>query len=188
MPREYDRNKRNKSWREIDRGKDRSAHRKEDRPRVPPNQQARSESASKVYRSKLDAFFDGDGKPPEQIREKLGQLEAKAPAPGGRERIAALKAIKDAGTSSAVTKAVRAYLDKWELPPDHDVLVQVLTASDDDYVAAALELIGELLGANRPPRRTTLLEQRLKRIVSLGEEPELQDRAKAILKQLRLFS
>jgi hypothetical protein len=186
MPREYDRNKRQKSWREIDRGKDRSAHRKEDRPRVPPHQQARSESASKVYRSRLDAFFDGDGKAPEQVRDKLKALDTKVP--GGKERTAALKKIKDAGTSSAVTKAVRAYLEQWELPPDHDVLVQVLTASDDEYVAAALELIGELLDANRAPRRTTLLEQRLKRIVSLGEEPDLQDRARALLKQLRLFS
>lgn len=186
MPREYDRNKRQKSWREIDRGKDRSAHRREERPQVPAHQKVRSESASKVYRSKLDAFFDGDGKAPAQIRDKLAALDAAAP--GGQERTAALKQIKAAGTSSAVSQAVRAYLERWELPPDHDVLVQVLTASDDDYVRAALEIIAELLAANRPPRRTTLLEQRLKRIVSLGEEPDLQERARAILKQLRLFA
>ena len=120
----------------------------------------------------------------------IGGIQLKAldtKAPGGKQRLAALKKIKDAGTSSAVTKAVAAYLKKWELPPDHDVLVQVLTASDEDYVADALELIGELLAANRPPRRTTMLEQRLKRIVSLGEDPALQERAREVLKQLRLF-
>ena len=58
MPRDYDSDKPKRSWRDIDRNKDKSAHRKEDRPPMNPFKQARADSASKVYKSKLDSFFD----------------------------------------------------------------------------------------------------------------------------------
>lgn len=178
--------RRERDWREIDRRKDQSKHRQPDRPQVPKHQRARAESASKVYKSKLDAFFDGDGKAPAHIKDKLQSLDDTSPE--GKKRIAALKKIKDSGTSSAVEQAVGTYLKSWELPPDHDVLAQVLTCSDEEYVGQALEIIADLLSKNRPPRRKTILEQRLRRVISLGDDPELADKAQAIIKQLRLFS
>ncbi|MBW2278449.1 MAG: hypothetical protein JRF63_13230 [Deltaproteobacteria bacterium] len=178
--------RRERDWREIDRRKDQSKHRQADRPRVPEHQQARAESASKVYKSKLDAFFDGSGKAPAHIKDKLQALDDTSPE--GKQRITALKKIKDAGTSLAVEKAVGVYLKSWALPPDHDVLAQVLTCSDEEYVGQALEIIDELLSKNRPPRRKTILEQRLRRVISLSDDPDLADKAQAIIKQLRLFS
>lgn len=185
MPRDRD-DRRERDWREIDRRKDRSKHRQPDRPQVPKHKQARAESASKVYKSKLDAFFDGDGKAPAHVKDKLATLDDASPE--GKQRLAALKAIKDAGTSSAVDKAVAAYLREWSLPPDHEVLAQVLLASEEEYVEQALELIEELLSHNRPPRRKAVLEQRLRRVISLGEDPDLADKAQALIRQLRLFS
>jgi len=185
MPRDRD-DRRERDWREIDRRKDQSKHRQPDRPQVPKHKQARAESASKVYKSQLDAFFDGDGKAPAHVKDKLEALDDTSPE--GKKRIAALKKIKDAKTSSAVDRAVDAYLAKWELPPDHDVLAQVLTCSDEEHVGRALETIADLLSKNRPPRRKTILEQRLRRVISLGDDPDLADEAEAIIKQLRLFS
>ena len=69
MPRNYDDDRPKRSWREIDKNKDRSQHRKEDRAPMSSFKQARADSASKVYKSKLDNFFDGDGKAPEHVRE-----------------------------------------------------------------------------------------------------------------------
>jgi hypothetical protein len=178
--------RRERDWREIDRRKDKSKHRQPDRPQIPQHKQARAESASKVYKSKLDAFFDGDGKAPDHIKDKLSTLDDASPE--GKKRIAALKKIKEAGTSSAVDKAVDAYMASWELPPDHDVLAQVLMCSDEEHVDQALETIAELLSKNRPPRRKAILEQRLRRVINLGEDPDLADKAQDILKQLRLFS
>ena len=67
--------RRERDWREIDRRKDRSKHRQPDRPQVPKHKQARAESASKVYKSQLDAFFDGDGKAPAHVKDKLATLD-----------------------------------------------------------------------------------------------------------------
>ncbi len=186
MPRDYDKDRPKKSWREIDKGKDSSSHRKQDRPAMNPFKQARADSASKVYKSKLDNFFDGDGKAPAHVKEKLSTLADSSPE--GKKRLAAIKVIKDAKTSSAKDKAVAEFLKEWELPPDHEVLVEVLSCSDEEYVEVALEKIEMLLDASRPPKRTTILEQRLKRLVTLAEEESIQEKAQALIKKLRLFS
>ena len=174
-----------KSWREIDKQKDRSLHRREERPPLNPNRKARADSASKVYKSQLDRFFEGEGKAPAQVKSKLAAIEDVSP--DGLARKAAVQRIKDAATSAAKREAVKEYLARWELPPDHDVLAEVLACDDDGYVAIALAMIDELLSSNRPPRRTTTLEQRLKRIVTLSEEPSVQSAAKELVKKLRVF-
>jgi hypothetical protein len=173
-----------RSWRDVDRNKDRSAHRKEDRPPIrDAKRQARADSASKVYRSKLDAFFDGDGAAPAQIKGKLAGLDESSAE--GKERQAVLDEIKAATTSMATAKAVRRYLERWKLPPDHDVLVQAVGSAEEEHQRLALEQIAELLGRGRVPRRTAVLEQRLKRVIDLGEEPDITALAEAVLAQLR---
>ena len=185
MPRDYDSDRPKRSWREIDQQKDRSLHRREERPAMNPKKQARADGASKVYKSQLDRFFEGDGKAPAQVKNKLAAIEDVSP--DGVARKAAVQKIKDAVTSSAKREAVSEYLSRWELPPDHDLLAEVLACDDDDYIAIALRMIDELLSANRPPHRTTTLEQRLKRIVTLSEEPSVQATAKELIKKLRVF-
>jgi hypothetical protein len=185
MPRDYDSDRPKKSWSEIDKQKDRSLHRREERPAMGQKKQARADGASKVYKSQLDRFFEGEGAAPAQVKNKLAAIEDVSPE--GLARKAAVQRIKDAATSSAKREAVAAYLSRWELPPDHEVLVEVLACDDDDYIAVALKMIDELLSANRPPRRTTTLEQRLKRIVTLSETPSVQGTAKELIKKLRVF-
>ncbi len=184
MPKHYDRPKR--SWREVDQMKDGSKHHQSGRPKVPAHKQARADSASKVYKSKLDSFFDGDGKAPQHVKEKLSALDDASE--GGKERAAALKAIKEAGTSSATDSAITAYLKKWELPPDFDVLAQVLSCSDEEYQETAMDMIKDMLDGNRVPRRTQVLEQRLRRIKNLADDPDLGDKASGLIRTLRLFA
>jgi hypothetical protein len=185
MPRDYDTDRPKRSWSEIDKQKDRSLHRREDRPAMGQKKQARADGASKVYKSQLDRFFEGEGAAPAQVKSKLAAIEDVSP--DGLARKAAIQKIKEAVTSAAKREAISEYLSKWELPPDHDVLVEVLACGDDDYVAVALQMIDELLAANRPPRRTTTLEQRLRSIVTLSEEPSVQSAAKELIKKLRVF-
>jgi hypothetical protein len=185
MPRDYDSDRPKKSWSEIDKQKDRSLHRREDRPAMSQKKQARADGASKVYKSQLDRFFEGEGTAPAQVKNKLAAIEDVSP--DGLARKAAVQKIKDAVTSAAKSAAISEYRSRWELPPDHDVLAEVLACDDDDHIAIALAMIGELLAANRPPRRTTTLEQRLKRIVTLSETPSVQDTAKELIKKLRVF-
>jgi hypothetical protein len=185
MPRDYD-DKPKRSWREIDKNKDSSKHRQQDRKPMSPHKTARAESASKVYKSKLDAFFSGDGKVPAHVKEKVDALQTASSE--GKARTSAIKAIKDANTSSAADKAVAAYLEKWELPPDFEVLSQVLTCSDEDYILDAMEIMKKIIKENRLPRRVQLLEQRLRRVKTLAEDPDLQEKADQLIKKLRLFS
>ena len=184
MTQDYDKPKR--SWREIDRQKDSSAHRDPHQPKMNPFKQARADSASKVYKSKLDAFFDGDGTAPEHVRQKLSEIEETSEE--GKARAKALKAIKNSSTSSALDKAFHAYLKKWELPPDYDILSQALNCSEERYVGMALEQIEMLLAQNRVPKRVQLLEQRLRKVKSLSDDPDQQAKAASLLKTLRLFS
>jgi hypothetical protein len=184
MPRDDDKPKR--SWREIDAKKDRSAHRQDDRPVRSPFKQARADSASKTYRSKLDAFFDGDAKAPEHVRGKLESLTDTSAE--GKKRTAALKLIKDATTSSQADAAVSAFVSQFELPLDYDILSQVLLCSDEDHVGAALSLLQSMLNDKRVPGRAALLEQRLRRVKNLSEVEEHQQVAEQLMKQLRLFS
>lgn len=183
MPRDYDKPKR--SWREIDKKKDGSQHRPAERKPFHPNQQARAESASKVYKSKLDAFFDGEGKAPAHVKEKFAAIEDTSKA--GKERTAALKKIKDAGTSGAADKAIAAYLKKWELPPDFEILAQALMCGDESYVEQAMVLLEEMFKNNRVPKRTQLLEQRLRRVKTLIDDDDLEEKATHLIRTLRLF-
>ena len=186
MPRDYDDDRPKKSWRELDRNKDRSAHRAPDKPAMNPKKQARSEAASKAYKSKLDAFFEGDGKAPAVIKDKLANLQDTSEE--GKARTLALKHIKDATTSSALDKAFGDFLKKWELPSDYDVLSQALNCGDESYVEAALDLLEKMFADKRVPKHIQLLEQRLRRVKTLAEEPALQDKAQVLLKSLRLFA
>ncbi|MCP4605016.1 MAG: hypothetical protein GY847_31590 [Proteobacteria bacterium] len=186
MPRDYDDDRPKRSWREIDRKKDSSKHRKEDRQSIAPHAKVRAASASKVYKSKLDAFFDGEGKAPAHVKEKLAALDSTSQE--GKERASALKTIKDAGTSSAADKAVTTYLKKWELPPDFDILAQVLTCSDEDYVKTALEMLEEMFAEKRVPRSPKIVEQRLRRVKNLSDDPDLAEKAGELMRTLRLYS
>jgi len=181
MPRNYDNDRPEKTWREKDRAKDRSSHRKADGPSMSKYKQARADAASRVYKSKLNSFFDGDGKAPDHIKDKLASLESA----GGKKRAASIKKIKEAATSSAKTGAIAEFLKSWQMPPDYDFLTEVLACSDDDYIAEAAKIIEKLFLDGRSPTRGKLLEQRLRRIVTLGEDPKLQETAKTLIKKLR---
>jgi oligoribonuclease (3'-5' exoribonuclease) len=185
MPRDCDDDKPKRSWREIDQMKDRSKHRQADKTGLSPQKQTRANSASKVYKSQLDSFFDGAGQAPTYAKEKLKSLETNSEQ--GEKRIALLKAIKEAATSSAADHAVLEFLKEWELPPDYDVLSQVLLCSDERYLRQAMALLNDLLEQHRVPKRTQVLEQRLRRIKSLSDDLELQTQADALQKKLRLF-
>ena len=186
MSRDFNDDKPKRSWREVDRNKDRSKHRQPGDKPMSKHKQDRSKSASMVYKSKLDAFFDGEGKAPEHVKDKIENISPSSNE--GKARAKALTAIKNAGTSSAADKAVSAFLKKWELPPDFDILAKVLTCSDEDMLSKAMEILDNLLADKRVPRRAKTLEQRLRRVVTLADDPDLQDKANELVKTLRLYT
>jgi hypothetical protein len=187
QPGEYmaaDDEKPKRSWREIDQNKDRSKHRTEDRPKLNPRSRQRAESASKLYRAKLDSFFSGEGKVPEHVKEKFAGIQNSA---DGLERKEAVACIAGARSAAERTRAIRAYLDRWELPSDYGMLCEVLACDDEDLVGQALRMISDMFDENRVPKRASLLEQRLRGVATLAEDEELQQQATLLQKRLRLF-
>lgn len=156
-----------KSWREIDAAKDRSAHRKEDRPRAGgARAQQRSSAAQKQYRAALDKLFD-QGATTEGWKKVLPEMPSD-PATAGRQEL--LRAIRAAPDRATVEAAVGKLLESSSLPDDPDVLVQVLSCSGDAVVQDALERLDALLPLQAPGARQVLVT-RLRRLEDDEDRP-----------------
>ena len=182
MSRDYERPK--KSWRELDKRKDASSHRRDDSFSKNSFSKARANSASGVYKAQLDSFFNGEGKAPLHLQDKFASLQD---SKEGKERKAAAAKIIGAKTSTVRDAAVHEYLKKWELPPDYNVLSEVLLCSDEELVELALDEIKKMFDLSRIPKRRALLEQRFKSLVSLSDDDDIVNKAKSILETLRKF-
>jgi hypothetical protein len=166
-----------KSWREIDRGKDRSTHRREDRPDPGQRRGARRERS---YRAKLDRLFDS-GKIGDLVEQKAPGTDAKGEETG----IRMLAKIRDAPDRDAVTQAVDAYVAKHgDLPDDLEVLGRAIEHRDVGRQIVAMERIDGLLDEGRKPRRARAMVGQLKMIRDIGDDKEAVDLAKKLIDRL----
>lgn len=109
-----------RSWREIDRMRDRSRSSSERQPRTPV-QQARAAAASKQYLKHLDGLFSKD----------QGDSEG--------QRLA--KAVRDAHGTPGLADACRAYREALALPDDPSLLSLFLDTGDPELMCSALEAL-----------------------------------------------
>lgn len=168
-----------RSWREIDRNKDRSAHRKEERPEGGGRRGGPRRERS--YRAALDRLFDS-GKIAELVEQKAPSSEGDAG--GGDNRIKALARIRDAAGRDEVTREVDAYLKQWDrLPDDLEVLARLLEHRDPGLQLEAMERIDGLLERERPKRTRAMLGQ-LRMIRDVGDDPELVSLARRLIERL----
>jgi hypothetical protein len=164
-----------KSWREIDRKKDRSAHRQEEKA---PGGGPRRQRSQKSYRAALDRLFESG---------RIGELIEKEPQdddqPPEETRLKLLRAIKTAEGRVAITKAVDAYIAHHELPLDADVLGKVLEHRNPSRQLEAMEKLVELTGQETPRRSRAIIGQ-LKLIRDTGDDRELIELATKLLDRL----
>lgn len=167
-----------RSWREIDRNKDRSAHRQEERPE--PGQRRGGARQKRSYRAALDRLFE-TGKIADLVEQKTGE---KGKGDDSDNRIKALAKIRDAGDRDEVTRLVDAYLQKFdELPDDLELLGRVLEHRNPTWQLEAMERIDRLLETEQPKRTRAMLGQ-LKMIRDIGDDPELVQLAKKLIARL----
>jgi len=169
-----------RSWREIDRKKDRSAHRQDDRRdyegRGPGPQRKKS------YRAALDRLFD-TGKIADLVQQKGGG-SAGADDEIGENKIKALAKITNAANRDEVTAAVDAYLKKWdELVDDLEVLGRVLEHKNPTWQLEAMERIDRLLETEQPRRSRAMVGQ-LKMIREIGDDDEMVELARRLIERL----
>jgi hypothetical protein len=174
-----DRPRRKKSWREIDRQKDRSAHRKEE-PKPGPGRR-RGGDPSRSHRAALDHLFDS-GKIGELVQQRDAATGV-SPDEAGPSRRKLSQQIEEAATRDAKIAAIDRYLETFSLPKDFDTLAQMLDHPDPDVVTSVLEQVEILLEDEKPRRPRTLIAQ-LKSVAELSEWGKLRKRATALLARL----
>ena len=168
---------RKKSWRDIDRGRDQSAHRSESG--KPKGRGPRVDSASAAYKRKLSAFFDR-GVIPEHLKDKLPHGESEGPS----ERQKLIRAIRDAKDARTLEKAVDGLDKEYGLPNDPEILLRVLEHANDGILFKALVLIEAHVDTGLPLPRKKLFVQRIKGLEFSSFDPRVQRKAIGLASRL----
>ncbi len=166
-----------KSWRDIDRGRDKSAHR-DDRGSSRGGPKQRVESATAAYKRKLSKFFD-EGVVPEHLKERLGSDEAPS------ERQTLIRAIRQAESGRPLVKAVDAYLASYEMFDDMDLLLRVLEHPKDPVLLQAIEQIEAYVESGQAVPRKDLYRRRLEGLEFSSFDPRVQRRSQTLVGKLR---
>lgn len=166
------------NWRDIDRKRDQSAHRRDGgggRGRKP-----RVESATAAYKRTLDAFFD-QGVVPEHLKDKLPAGEGDGPS----ERQKLIRAIRGAKTGKELEKAVDKLRKDYGLPEDMEILLRVLEHSKDAVLLEALQLIEAYVESGQQVPRKPRFVSRLQGLEFSSFDPRVQRKAVALANRLR---
>lgn len=174
-----DEDRRRKSWREIDRQRERSTHRKEDRPE--PAAKRTGPKSQHAYRAALDKLFE-TGKIADLVEQK---------APGtaissgeGENRIKLLAKIRDALDRDTIVATIDSYLQRFnELPEDMEILGKALEHRSASVQKEAMEKINHLLDREQPKRSRAMLGQ-LKIIRDVGDDREMTELASKLILRL----
>jgi hypothetical protein len=169
--------KRTKSWREIDKMRDRSGgpSRRPDRER----ERIENSTGYTKYKTNLDRLFSGGGATlPEHLREKTDPTGAVAEKDEERKK---LYAIED---SKAFYAAASEYLKSNELPDDPRILDRLLMHPDEEILERALTRLEALhkAGSLRVP---PALNQRLASVEIDSGDPKIRRRAAELRKAIR---
>jgi acetyl-CoA carboxylase carboxyltransferase component len=166
-----------KSWREIDKQRDRSQHRREEKPVV---ERKRGPGSQKSYRAQLDRLFE-TGKIADLVAQKAPSTSG---GEAGESRIKALGAIKRAMDRDTITRELDAFMEKFgALPDDLEVLEKALEHRSSEQQLLAMQRIDALLDQEQPRRKRAMVGQ-LKLIRDLSDDPTLTELARKLLGRL----
>jgi hypothetical protein len=172
-----ERPKRTKSWREIDKMRDRSggSSRRDSRER----ENFQNSTGYTKYKTNLERLFSGGGAAlPEHLREKA---DPTGEATDRSEESKKLYAIEDV---KAFYAAAAEFLEKNDLPDDPRLLDRLLTHPDEEIVEQALARLEHLHKAGTlkvPPALT----QRLATVEIDSGDPKIRRRAAELRKAIR---
>ena len=166
-----------KTWREKDRGRDRSAHRKDERP---SRGAARAtETATASYKRQLDKFFD-KGVVPAHLKDRL----ADTPTTGAGERQVLMRAVFAADAGKPLVKALNAFLAKHALPEDPKFLLLALDHPKDDVILEALTQLDAYAQTGQAIPRKPVLKAKLEELEFSSFDPRVQRTAIALASRI----
>ncbi len=173
------------SWRERDRKKDGSAHRRDEA--APRGAPARVATATAQYKRQLDALFDR-GEVPEHLKDKLPAPEAAGGDPEAKERVRLTRAVRQAPSGPELVKALDALREKLgAVPEDLELVLRFLEHPKDAVLAEALTHIEHAVEMGNPLPKTAkkTFVTRLDGIAVTSFDPRVQARAAALVSKLR---
>ena len=157
-----------RSWREIDRGRDKEEYRGQKKSKGGAN----VSTATAQYKQSLNAFFDR-GVVPEHLKGKLGD----AATGEHSERQKLLRKIRDASTNAALKKSLDTFLKSYELPEDPEIWLRALEHPEDRVLSVALDALESYLDKGQILKRKAVFVQRLKGLEFVSFDPRVQQRA-----------
>ncbi|MGK0362893.1 MAG: hypothetical protein ACI9U2_005215 [Bradymonadia bacterium] len=167
-----------KTWREKDRGRDGSAHRREERSPGRPSARA-TESATAAYKRQLNKFFD-KGEVPEHLKARL----AEAPGTGAGERQLLMRAVFAADAGKPLVKALDAFLAKHPLPDDPKFLLLALDHPKDAVILEALTQLDAFVETGKAVPRKPVLKAKLEELEYSSFDPRVQRKAIALASRI----
>jgi hypothetical protein len=164
-----DDDRRNKSWREIDRQKDKSSHVDRD---GGGGRGGRGNRSDAKYKGDLEKLFSGGGNVPDRFKDMMEDLEPEEGTPEA-ERKAAIDALRKAEQESfrEFVKAASEFQQSgMKMPDDENLLVRMLDHPDERVVRAVLEHYMDL-SERRELQRTGPLKSRLSTVETMTDDP-----------------
>jgi hypothetical protein len=155
-----------KSWREIDRNKDKSNHRSSRSSGGGRKQNKRTSS----YKKNLDKLFEPDADVPDELQDLVKEIE---PEEGTEEaeRKKAIAALREVEGFKAFTETVEWYLEEgFALPDNENLLLRILDHPNEKVVQTVLEHLLDL-GSRRKLKRVAPLQNRLSTIRTMASRP-----------------
>ena len=168
-----------KSWREIDSGRNKSAHRSGGGGSK-PDRMANSQ-AYRSYKTQLNKLFDGGAELPDALKEKLqdsGLVEA------AKAKKAATQAVLEAMSPRKLRKTFKEFRADYGFPEDAPFLNKLLESDDEDLLIETLETIERLVAAGEL-KAGSAMQARIKSAMIMVDAPEVQTLGNALLKKLR---
>jgi hypothetical protein len=177
MPRSNDDgDKPRRTWREIDKNRNKSSHTRltsSDRDR----DRFEKSTAYSRYKQNLEKVFSG-GELSESMRDRLD------PTGSGKARDALLKKVREAEDTKSFAEAIDALLAQGDFPDDPYLLDRSLDHPKPPVVLKALAQLAALSADGKLAKPPASLKQRLASLELTHDDPEVQDEAKALAKKL----
>lgn len=168
--------RRKKSWREIDRQKDRSRH-TDDGERK--SRSGRNKRSSSKYKKELDKLFKSGGNVPDRFKEMMKGLEPEEGTPEAEYREAVDKLRKADGFREFATAVMEFRKEGRPMPDDEDLLIRMLDHPDERVVRDALEHVADL-ARRQSFDRVTPLKNRLSTIKTMSDDPRTRKAIAAV--------
>lgn len=164
-----------KSWREIDRQKDKSSHVNRDEDHSEQTSR-RGDGPSAQYKRDLEKLFQPDAEVPDRFKDAMEEFQPEAGTEEA-ERKEAIQRLRDVEGFRDFAKEVNRYMTRgFALPEDENLLLRMLDHPDNEIVRQVMEhLVG--ISMRRELKRTGPIKSRLQTVRTMTDDERLHELA-----------